>query len=204
MDVTVCVATFGGPEWEHLARSRALPSARALGVPAVHVHAGTLHEARNLAVAEVDTEWVIHLDADDELEPGYVTAMAAGSADVRAPAVRYIRGYGDRSAAAAMPRVAGHDHDCTGGCLPYGNWLVVGAAVRTELVRAVGGWQDWDWSEDWDLWLRIFLAGGSFEAVPAAVYRAHVRRGSRNRGRSHAARLATHRAIAEANGVPVP
>lgn len=204
MDVTICVATFGGPEWASLAERRALPSARALGVPTVHVHGPTLHEARNAAVAQVDTEWVIHLDADDELETGYVKAMAAGTADVRAPAVRYIRGYGDRAAQPRMPRVAGHDHDCTADCLPYGNWLVVGAAVHTELVRAVGGWQDWDWSEDWDLWLRCHLAGATFEAVPAAIYRAHVRRGSRNRSQGQAARLATHRAIAEANGVPVP
>lgn len=204
MDVTICVATFGGPEWERLARTRALPSAHALGVPAVHVHGPSLHEARNGAVALVRTPWLIHLDADDELEPGYITAMAAGSADVRAPAVRYIRGYGDRSARASMPRVAGHEHDCVGDCLPYGNWLVVGAAVRTEMVVKVGGWRDFDWSEDWDLWLRCYLAGASFEAIPSAVYRAHVRRGSRNRGRGQAARLATHRAIAEANGVPVP
>lgn len=202
--MTVCVGTFGGPEWEHLARTRAIPSARALGVRVVHHHAGTLHEARNGALAEVDTEWVVHLDADDELEPGYLQAMAGGSADVRAPAVRYIRGYGDRSAQPAMPKVAGHSHACEAACLPYGNWLVVGAAVRTGLVRAVGGWRDFDWSEDWDLWLRCHLAGASFEPVPAAIYRAHVRRGSRNRGRGAAARLATHRAIAAANGVPIP
>lgn len=204
MDVTVAVGTFGDLSWVRLAQDRALPSARALGVPTVHVHADTLHGARNGALAQVDTEWVVHLDADDELERGYLQAMATGQADVRAPAVRYVRGAADRAAPARMPRVAGHDHDCTGECLPYGNWLVVGAAVRTELVRAVGGWQDWAWSEDWDLWLRCHLAGATFEAVPAAIYRAHVRRGSRNRALNGAARLEAHRAIAEANGVPAP
>ena len=187
-----------------LAEGRALPSARALGVPIVHVHAATLHEARNGAVAETNTEWVVHLDADDELEAGYITAMATGTADVRAPAVRYLRGYGDRSAQPRMPRVAGHEHDCTGDCLPYGNWLVVGAAVRTDLVRRVGGWRDFPWSEDWDLWLRCYLAGATFESMPTARYRAHVRRGSRNRGQGQAARLAAHRAIAAMNGVPMP
>lgn len=203
--MTVAVGTFGDLSWVRLAQDRALPSARAQGIPAVHVHADTLHDARNGALAKVQTEWVVHLDADDELEPGYVTAMEAGTADVRAPSVRYVRGHGDRAAPARMPHVAGHDHhDCTAECLLYGNWLVVGAAVHTQLVRQVGGWRDFPWSEDWDLWLRCYLAGATFEAIPQAVYRAHVRSRSRNRALIGSARLAAHRAIAEANGVPVP
>ena len=78
---------------------------------------------------------------------------------------------------------------------------MIGSAVRADLVREVGGWRDFDWSEDWDLWLRCHLAGASFEPVPEAVYRAHVRLHSRNRGASDSKRLAAHRAIAEANGV---
>lgn len=204
MDVTVAVATFGEASWVRLAETRALPSARALGVPTVHVHEATLHDARNAALAQVRTEWVIHLDADDELETGYIAAMDTATADVRAPAVRYVRGYGDRSAPARMPKVAGHTHDCTADCLPYGNWLVIGAAVRAQLVRNVGGWRDFAWSEDWDLWLRCHLAGATFEPVPAARYRAHIRRHSRNRAMVGPARLDAHRAIAAANGVPVP
>ena len=203
LDVTVAVGTFGGSEWIRLANRRALPSARDLNVPTVHVHGATLHDARNAALAQVNTEWVVHLDADDELEPGYFAAMATGSADVRAPAVRYIQG--NTAAPPAMPHVAGHNHhDCVADCLPYGNWLVVGSMVRAALVRQVGGWRDFSWSEDWDLWLRCHLAGATFESIPRAIYRAHVRRDSRNRGASRGARLAAHRAIATANGVPVP
>jgi GT2 family glycosyltransferase len=201
--VTVAVATFGGSEWIRLANQRALPSARDLGVPTVHAHASTLHDARNAALAQVATEWVVHLDADDELEPGYIKAMATGTADVRAPAVRYIQG--NHASPPAVPHVAGHDHhDCVAECLAYGNWLVVGSMVRAGLVREVGGWRDFTWSEDWDLWLRCHLAGATFQAIPAAIYRAHVRRNSRNRSASRAARLAAHRAIAAANGVPIP
>jgi hypothetical protein len=199
MEVTVAVATFGGPEWQRLAQTRALPSAKALGVPTVWVHAGTLHDARNEALAKVGTEWVIHLDADDELEPGYITALAAGTADVRAPAVRYVQG--NRAGQPAMPKVAGHTHDCAANCLPYGNWLVVGAAVRAQLLRDIGGWRDFPVYEDWSTWLRCHLAGATFEAIPGAVYRAHVRRGSRNRGRGLNARLEAHRAIARDAGL---
>jgi glycosyltransferase involved in cell wall biosynthesis len=200
VDVTVVVATFGDTSWIELAERRAIRSAAAHGVPVIHHHAATLHDARNGGLDRVDTEWVCHLDADDELEPGYLTAMASGVADVRAPAVRYVR-RASVPGEAAVPKVAGHTHDCTAGCLVDGNWLVVGSLVRTDLVRQVGGWRDFPWSEDWDLWLRCHLAGATFEAIPDAVYRAHVRPNSRNRAPSRSARLAAHQAIAAANGV---
>lgn len=203
VDVTVVVATFGPDEWVRLAQSRAIPSAAALGVPVVHAHATTLHDARNQGLDQVQTEWVIHLDADDELEAGYVDAMAAGAADVRAPAVRYLQSDVPVSGP-GIPNVWGHRHLCEAACLLAGNWIVIGAAVRADLVRKVGGWRDFSWSEDWDLWLRCHLAGATFEALPAAVYRAHTRWDSRNRGPSQETKLATHRAIAEANRIGMP
>lgn len=193
MDVTVAVSTFGTPSWTRLARERAIPSAEALGVPVVYTHARNLHEARNGSLAKVRTPWVVHLDADDELELGYIEAMATGTADVRAPSVRYIRGA--TADWPKMPRVAGHAHDCVGACLPQGNWLVVGAAVRTELMRRIGGWRDYPIYEDWSVWLRCHLAGATIEAIPQAIYRAHVRRGSRNRSGSRDLKMLTHRRI---------
>lgn len=196
MDVTVCVGTFGSAEWNDLAQERAVPSAQRLGVPVEHCHGPTLAAARNAALSLVKSEWVIFLDADDELDSGYIEAMDAGTADVRGPVALYIRGARARP---WQPRVAGHTHDCTGECLPEGNWLIVGSAVRSEMVRRVGGWRDFDWSEDWDLWLRCYLAGASFELIPDAIYRAHVRPDSRNRGATREARLAAHHAIYAAN-----
>lgn len=210
MDLTVAVATYDGTppprgytSWTQLAEARAIPSAEALGVKVVHAHADTLHDARNAAVALVETEWMIHLDADDELEPGYTTAMAAGTADLRAPAVRYVQP-GATGRPAGLPHVAGHHHDCTVDCLPFGNWLVIGTLVRPDLVRQVGGWRDFTWSEDWDLWVRCWQAGATIEAIPTAVYRAFVRPESRNRAAKRDARLEAHRAIARANGLPIP
>lgn len=203
LDVTVTVATFGTNEWAELAWHRAVPSAVAQGVPVVHVHGATLHGARNAALQRVETKWSVALDADDELEPGYIKTLSDGWADVRAPAVRYVKG--SQVGTPRMPRVAGHTHDCVAECLLAGNWLVVGSMVRAQLVRDVGGWRDFTWSEDWDLWLRCHLAGASFQPVPEAVYRAHVRHNSRNRGEQRQpAKLAAHRAIAAANGVPAP
>lgn len=202
MDVTVAVATFGHASWRRLAETRAIPSAWAQDVPVVHVHGDSLHGARNAVLDRVTTGSVVFLDADDELEPGYLQAMADGTADVRAPAVRYVRS--GRAAAPAIPRVAGHSHACVADCLTWGNWLVVGSMAPTELVRKVGGWRDFAWSEDWDVWVRCWMAGATIEAIPQAVYRAHVRPDSRNRAPNHAAKLEAHRAIARANGLPVP
>src|SRR5690349_878569 len=91
MDVTVCVATYGDDEWKELAVERAIPSAARLEVDVVAVHGDTLHGARNDALALVETAWVCFLDADDELEHGYFDRIAAGTADLRAPSVRYVR-----------------------------------------------------------------------------------------------------------------
>lgn len=195
MDVTVCIATFGDAAWARLAAERALPSALAETTHVRLAHADTLAQARNDALAAVQTEWVVFLDADDELEPGYMRAMHHGAmADVRVPSVRYVTPRAPRGRP-RMPRVAGHRHACEAGCLPEGNWVVIGAAARTELVQAAGGFRDWPVYEDWCLWLRMFLAGATFEAVPGAVYRAHARPDSRNRDGRNEDRVATHWAI---------
>lgn len=202
LDATVVVATFGDEIWQRLAHERAIPSAEALGVPVIPVHGETLHGARNEGLELVTTEQVVFLDADDELEPGYLEAMATGSADLRAPAVRYVRT--TDASSPRVPRVAGHTHACVADCLTWGNWLVVGSLAPAALLRKIGGWRDFAWSEDYDLWVRCWQAGATIEAIPRAIYRAHVRADSRNRAPNHAARLAAHRAIATANGLPVP
>jgi GT2 family glycosyltransferase len=187
--------------WRPLAQ-RALASAHASGAEQVeYVEGATLHEARNEGMARLGTEWVVHLDGDDELEPGYLDTLRAGTADVRAPAVRYVHGTSRRSAPPAMPRVWSHLHNCIAECLPLGNWLVVGAMARVDLLREVGGWRDFPWSEDWDLWLRCHLAGATFEAIPDAVYTAHRGPVMRNRALPQSERLRVHGLIAAANGI---
>ena len=195
MDVTVAIGTYGDESWIETAK-RAVASVPN-DVPVIHQHSKTLSEARNAALAQARTEWVVFLDADDELEPGYFDAMFNGTADVRGPIARYMVEGRERNL--WQPRVWGHKHDCTADCLPDGNWLLVGAMVRTEIARAAGGWWDEPIYEDWSLWLRCWKAGATFELIPEAIYRAHVRNDSRNRGPSQAAKNATHRAIYQAN-----
>lgn len=203
MTVTIAVATYGDPAWLDLAHQRAVPSARAQGAPVITVHADSLHAARNACLEQVQTDHVVFLDADDELEPGYLNAMAVGSADVRVPRVRYVRASG-AAAPPIMPRVSGHHHACEADCLAYGNWVVIGAQVRADLLRKVGGFEPWPLYEDWAAFARMWQAGATFEPTPRAIYRAHVRRDSRNRAPDRDVRLAAHRAIAVELGLPVP
>lgn len=196
MDATVCVGTFGDQHWSDLAKARAIPSAPS---PVIHCHGSSLAAARNECLEQVETEWAIFLDADDELTPGYVEAMGKGGADLRAPRVSYQRKYRSTPRPPAFPRVAGHQHDCTGECLPKGNWLVIGTCVRTELLRRAGGWREWPLYEDWDAWLRCWREGGTVEGIEDAIYIAHVRFDSRNRAPDVAFKNRIHREIYAAN-----
>ena len=99
-----------------------------------------------------------------------------------------------------VPRVAGHRHDCDGDCLTEGNWLVIGTAIKADIAREVGGFREWDVYEDWDLFLRCYLAGASVEAIPQAVYRAHVREDSRNRAPSMDVKNRVHMEIVRSIG----
>lgn len=193
MDVTVCIGTFGDRTWIDRAR-RAVQSVPN-DVAVVHAHRDTLAEARNAALAQVKTTWVVHLDADDELTDGYFDAMFAGSADVRGPVAQYVTADHERI---WQPRVYAHQHDCTVDCLPDGNWLLIGSMVRTAIAQQCR-WREFEWSEDWDFWLQCRALGASFELIPSAIYRAHVRPDSRNRGQAQEAKNAAHRAIYETN-----
>lgn len=194
MEVTVLVCTYGDESWKELAE-RAAASAE---VPVIKVHGKTLAGARNEAARLATTEWIIYLDADDELEPGYVEAMATGKADLRAPAVRYVAPY--RQSAPYVPRVVRHLHkQCRAECLKQGNWMVIGTAVRRQMVLDVGGWREYPVNEDWDLWQRCWLSGATVEAIPSAIYRAHVRPNSRNRATSQDVKRAVHREVVARN-----
>ncbi len=199
-DCTIVIASYGDRHWLDLGTQRAAASAFAQDCPVIYVHGLTLHGARNAALAQVETEWVVFLDADDELEAGYLDAMATGTADLRAPAVRYMQPNG-RAHRPYVPKVAGHSHDCTGECVASGagNWLVVGTMARAEQIREVGGWREWDCYEDFDLWMRMLLNGATVESIPSAVYRAWVDHQSRNRAPAMATKNAVHHAIVAAN-----
>lgn len=162
MTVSIIIGTFGDVKWSDLANERALPSALAQGVEVVHAHGDTLAQARNDAANTATGEFLVTLDADDELSRGYVEAILKGSADLRSPAIQYI--YPDYE---EKPKLL------TPKNLRRGNYLPVGTAIRRELFMEVGGFRDLRAWEDWDLFVRLYLRGATIEQIPEAVYRAY-------------------------------
>lgn len=175
LNVSIVIGTFGSDDWSALARKRAIPNAESFGVPVIYNHiksSTSPHESRNAGLYQVETEFVCHLDADDELAPGFFEQMEKVNGDLRPPSVNHVH-----EGVTFMPRVVGrygvHQHVCVADCLAEGNWLVVGTVARTELLKEVGGWKDWGTFEDFDLFQRCWIAGATITPVPAAVYRAY-------------------------------
>ena len=199
MDVTIVIGSHGARDWLDLGTQRAAQSAFEQRVPVIYVHGLTLHGARNAGLAQVETEHVVFLDADDELAPGYCETLAAGTADLRVPSVQYVTP-GGRPRAPYVPKVAGHTHDCDAACMLDGNYAVIGSMANVELLRSVGGFRDEDCYEDWSAWLRMYHAGATIETIPAAVYVAHVREDSRNRALSIETKNRVHHQIVASIG----
>lgn len=188
-EVTVLIGTFGDPTWQAKA-ARAATSAIDIGCVVSLAHEETLAKARTAALVPVDTPWVVHLDADDALTPKYFEG--ANAADVQPTRIHY-RGRG-LTHQPDYPRVAGHTHRCGPVCLKEGNYIHIGAIMRTELARLLS-WEEWPVYEDYSYWLQAFKMGASFHYAPG-IYAATVRSDSRNRGTNKQIRKETHYAIA--------
>jgi len=169
MDATVIVATYGDPKWITVAQERAIPSTQGQCVSVLHYHGESLHQARNFAASQVDTEWLCFLDADDELAPGYFEAMDKATGDLRAPAVSWVE-----NGVATEPRCL------TDRNIKNWNPCVVGTLIRKSMFERVEGFWDERAYEDWSLFRRAWLLKAKIEHVPDALYIVHVNPVSRN------------------------
>lgn len=179
--VGVVIGTYGDRDtWEPLVERARLSVAAQTVDPAIliHNHAVTLREARNYGAVDCEAhvdggvDWLIFLDADDELDPGYIEAMLAGTGDIRRPATQGIHEDGTIEEPAMIPEPS------LG--LRVRNYIVVGAMCRADLFFQIGGFDDYEMLEDWALWRRMVAAGATVGDVPDAIYRIHVRPESRN------------------------
>lgn len=173
MSVAVIIPVFGDPAyWTPLA-DRAAASAENQTVKPEVVMISRAHDlktARNSAAEVCDSEWLVFLDADDELDPNYLEAMLNASGDIRQPATLGVVDGKEDPFPVVLPAKP----------LIEGNYIVIGAMVRREEFILAGGFRDYPIYEDWDLWIRLVLRGASVQSVPAAIYRVHVREDSRN------------------------
>lgn len=172
-DVTVVIATFG-PDyktWDDLAqRARKSVARQTMHPKIVRSHMDTLQEARNIGAVQANTEYLIFLDADDELDRHYVEAMLAAEGSIRRPAtLGVVEGIEDDYPVMIPARN-----------LYETNYIVIGAMIRTADFRRVGGFDDYPVAEDWALWLKMVEAGATITDVPDAIYRVNVQPVSRN------------------------
>lgn len=146
-------------------------------------HRLTLGAARNLGLARVGTPYVVAWDADDLMLPGTLSLLQnAIGADPRLAAF----------AAAIVEDPSGQRHRwprrwvglavraTRAFALLDAVWSIyptTGATImRTELVRAAGGFGDSDSGEDWCLGVSLAFRGRlGWSEVPGRVYRVHDR-----------------------------
>jgi glycosyltransferase involved in cell wall biosynthesis len=188
--ISICIATCGQARWRALAETRAIPSAEAQGVEVVVEHQpdGDVASARNAAARRATGKYVVFLDADDELDAGYVREMEKAIVEVPTlyvPRVSYVNGR-RRQMPKYWPEVSLRD----------GNWLVIGTMLEREAFLGSGGFAPWvELYEDWHLFARMWRDGAQLVRVPEAIYVAYVTNGSRNRNHEQAFRHYWHQKI---------
>ena len=182
--ISIVISTYGDEGWAELAWSRAYPSTIGQGAEEVvvqHYPKLAIGPARNLTAKKAKGDFLIHLDADDELDAGYVQAMREAieglppehepSRTLFQPAVRYIRK--GRMADPVLIPVKDLRHD---------NYLVVGTMVSRHLFEEVGGFSDYPHGfEDWSLWAKCWKSGARIQPVTHAFYHAHINPKSKHR-----------------------
>ena len=168
-DVAIIVPCYGDWGVFDSRTLRAIKSAeqQSVGVREIGAyHRDTLAAARNDGANDTDAEWLIFLDADDELDPHYVEEMMKGTAQLRQPATLgvYDDGREDPFSVNIPPRVS----------IRQANWFVIGTMIHHDLFNETGGFWDEPAWEDWSLMLRCFALGATWEPMKDAVYKVHV------------------------------
>jgi glycosyltransferase involved in cell wall biosynthesis len=150
--------------------------------------------ARNAGIKRARGNLICCLDADDQMDPGYLAACARALDD---PTVSIAYGacelFGEHGGRFDPPT-----YDFAG--LLRSNFIGSAAVFRRQAWEDSGGYRD-GWYEDWDFWIGCGTVGHFGVPVPSALWYYRVRPGSRYRqaiGHDAAAKagiVLAHRAV---------
>lgn len=184
MNATIVIATCGNDTWRRMGDE--CLNELSLDVKTVRFHGGsTVSEARNEALKQVTTDYVVFLDADDTLSHDYLDFNP--TADVTVTSITY-----ENRTQPIVPKVWQHERmrpkqhmgECEGKCLLDGNYVHVGAIIKTKAIQSIGGFPEYPVYEDWACFLKLYLSGFSFSSRKESVYKASVRVNREHRNRS--------------------
>ena len=152
------------------------------GLQVVSEHRRGRHHACNTGVGATTARSVLFVDADDEVHPGYVEAMADAleNSVVAASAFDHER-FAVGRPAVGLVQVTGLADGF--GFLPFAGGGSLG--VRREAFLAVGGFHTVPFAEDVDLSWRLQLAGYEIAFVPEARIAIAQRQDLRSMFRQH-------------------
>ena len=179
MSVDIIIGTFGDESWKNKGEELLLDVQKNVyDINNVYaVHGKTLAEARNEGAERSSSQYLIFLDADDNLSSNYVIEMKKVAQWYPVPAI-------------FQPSTIGVYEDGTTDKEPvlipdrnmfHGNNLVIGSMVVRSDFLDVGGFKELPILEDWELFLNIITSKeAKVVTVPKAVYRVGVRQNSRN------------------------
>jgi glycosyltransferase involved in cell wall biosynthesis len=163
-------------------------------ITVIHRENGGLAAARNSGLAHLAGEYVVLLDADDELSPGWLAiAITVLQVDVGLDGVygRYYQRYADRTGETA-PASTPEKLDLI--TLLNVNLVPVNAFVlRAELYKKIGSFDTTlPTHEDWNYWLRAACATWQVKQLDsnACIVHVHELNMTHNQARMSAGRLA--------------
>jgi glycosyltransferase involved in cell wall biosynthesis len=155
-------------------------------------HGGVV-AAANAGIVACQSPYIARIDADDRAHPERLAKQAA-----------YLNTHPEVAVVSSLVK-AFPDDDVREGYRIYVQWLnslVTDEDIRREIfvesplanpsvmmrktwVEKMGGYHDYGWPEDYDLWLRMYLAGAKFAKIPDVLleWRDHPGRITRTDGR---------------------